>query len=166
MRHTASRRIALPAALIALLAGCSGDDATGPTETTVADLAGLWQASAFSQTSDADPSVGADLIAMGGNMNWSVQTTGSFTGTAVLPGALVGTGGTITLPLSGVIRLVDANTLRIDFVPEIPPLFTFLNAAFTLSGNTLTVIDSRSSFDFDGDGQKEGASVRAVFVRN
>jgi hypothetical protein len=131
------------------------------------DLAGTWEITEFSMTSAGDPAVTFDLIALGGSAHLGLQASGNFTGTAVIPGLLVGVpqGGPITLPLAGVVRLVDGVTLRIDFIPEIPPVFTALEAGFTLEGNSLTVVDEAATYDFDNDGAREPARFRAVLFR-
>ena len=150
-----------------LLAAC-GDGGTAPDEFTIADLAGSWDASELSVTAKASSAVSMDLIASGGAVHWATQPSGNFTGTAVLPGALIGMpeAGVVTLPLSGVMRLTTPNKLRIDFIPEIPPIFTTMDPGFTVDGNRLTILDDTAEFDFDGDQVKEPAVFRAQFVRN
>jgi hypothetical protein len=74
--------------------------------------------------------------------------------------------GVVTVPLAGVMRLTSPDRLRIDFVPEIPPIFTTMDPGFTVVGNRLTILDDTANFDFDNDGEKEPATFQAQFVRN
>lgn len=162
-----SPAIALLGLFMAMVA-CDGGGGTEPDELTIADLAGSWQGTQFSVTSQANPALVFDLISSGGSVNVSVQTQGTFTGTASLPGDLIGSPelGVITVPLAGVMRLMNEATLRIDYIPEIPPIFTTMDPEFTLNGNSLTIIDDTADFDFDGDGVEEPAIFRGTLSRN
>jgi len=156
-------RCTVVAALL-LLAGCSGDP-TGPP--SVLDrLAGTWTGEAFTVTSNADAAQVLDLVALGGTLTLAIGPSGSFSGSALLPGGLFGAPGLITIPLSGVIRIVDATTLRIDFVPEVLPVFTAFTTTFVLDEHTLTLQDGGSSWDFDEDGENEPATLSGRFRRN
>ena len=160
-------RATLGALLITFAVGCTGDGPTGPEGFTIADLAGTWTGDGFTVTSKADPSVKMDLVALGGTVGWSVTPNGTFSGTAVIPGEGFGFPGTITVPLSGVLRVVSETTLRVDFVPEIPPMFATFIGAFTLVDDVLTLDDDdESSFDFDQDGVQEPALLHVSFRRN
>lgn len=151
---------------VALLAGCE-DGGTGPGEFNVADLAGSWDATELSVTSKADPALSVRLIEGGGAVHWAIQPSGAFLGTAVVPGVLLELPniGVVTVPLSGRIRLLDPSTLRLDFIPEIPPMFTTVDGSFTLTGNTLTLVDEDAEYDFNLGGSDEPAVLRAVLVR-
>lgn len=167
MRSTTSGiRSTLGVALICMIAGCAGDDATGPAEPSVADLAGLWMGMSFSITSTADPALKMDLMGMGGTLSWAIQASGSFSGTAVVPGALLGQEGAITIPVSGVMRVVESTTLRVDFVPEIPPFFTAFTSQYSVVGDVLTLHDDGAKYDFDGDGVNDPAVLHGTFSRN
>jgi len=157
---------ALLAAIIPLVA-CS-DGSTEPDQMTVADLAGAWFGSQFSISSQANPRVGIDVVAAGGTVTVAIQPSGTFSGTAAMPGFLIGTPqiGVVTVPMSGVFRLLGENTLRMDFIPEIPPLFVAMNTSFTYSGDVLTVTDPNTEFDFDNDGTGEPAVFQASLRRN
>lgn len=151
-----------------LVSGCGEEGATAPDELTIASLAGSWTGTEFAISSSADSAIALDLIASGGAILVSVEPIGSFTGTAVIPGVLIGDPalGTLTVPLAGVMRLIDETTLRIDFVPEIPPIFTTMDPTFTLSGNTLTILDESAEFDFDADGATEPSVYQIRFGKN
>jgi hypothetical protein len=165
-RHPKRLAAVLAVALLASLTACATDDTTGPEAPSVADLAGTWAGVSFALESAASPGLGIDLMQMGGSMTLAITTSGSFTGLVVLPGLVVNQPGTVTIPLAGVIRMLDDTTLRIDFVPEIPPIFTTLNTTFTLERRSLSLVDPGSKFDFDGDGVSEGAIFRGSFLRN
>jgi hypothetical protein len=152
---------------LALLVACS-DAGTEPDGFAIADLAGSWESTAFSVTSQADASLSFDLIGGGGAVNVSIQPSGNFTGTAVIPGVLIGNPemGVLTVPLAGVMRLMEGDRLRIDFIPEIPPIFTTMDPAFTLSGNSMTIVDDTADFDFDGDGIEEPSVFTGTLTRN
>jgi hypothetical protein len=167
--HTMLRK--LPSWTFALFAASSlgACDAAGPLEVdglVIADLAGVWELTAIAVTSDADPSVRFDLIGAGGATTFSIQSSGNFTGSVLIPAALTG-GVDMTVPLSGVMRLMAEGTqLWINFVPEVPPFFTTMQASFELDGGALTILNEGSAFDFDGDGVPEPATLFAEAIRH
>lgn len=149
------------------IAGC-GDDGAGPEEGPMAEYAGTWEGTQFALVSAANSQIAFDLIGAGGSMVFSVQANGNFSGTATIPGALMGAPemGTITIPLSGVMNPMDGGKLRISFIPEIPPLFTTMDPEATLVGNTLSLYMADGAFDFDQDGVTETAILQGEMVRN
>jgi len=157
--------------MIATLAagGLSGCDTGSPMESDMLkleDLAGVWQVTSFAVTSNDDPAVGMDLTQMGMATTISLGTQGNFTGSVLLPGLLTGLGD-VTVPIAGIMRLMDdPNYLRIDFVPEIPPFFTAMQSEVEVVGNILTLVDEFSDFDFDQDGVGEPATWHIVAARN
>ena len=97
----------------------------------------------------------------------AVTPSGTFTGTTTLPGAFMGMPGVVTVPISGVMRVSDTQSLRIDFVPEMPPALVTFVGPFTLVGDVLTVDDEEEArHDFDGDGATEPAAVHIVLQRS
>lgn len=162
------RRNALPMVIAALLAaGLAACDSGSPMESdmmTLADLAGTWEVTSFSYTSNDNPAMAFGLIQAGGVSTLSIQPQGNFTGTILLPDAITGQGD-MTLPISGIMRLVDVACIRIDFVPEIPPFFMAMETDFELRGNTLTIINTTSDFDFDQDGVPEPATLQVTAER-
>jgi hypothetical protein len=153
----------------ALFASCGGSDSPSAIDGTVtaADLAGVWEASQFRMTSKENSLLQFDMIQLGGAMNFAIQPQGSFTGTVFIPAAISADQTGYTVPLSGVMRITnEAANLRIDFVPEIPPLFTAMEPSLELIDNTLTITDGTVSFDFDRNGSDEPADFQAVFTRN
>jgi hypothetical protein len=160
-------RAILGTLVVIAAAGCSGDSPTGSAELGIADLAGTWISEAFVMTSRDQPSVTLDLMALGASITWAVKPSGAFSGTAVLPGGGFSASGTLTVPMSGVLRIVDAETIRVDFVPEIPPMFATFIGSFTFGGDAMTIVDDDETvFDFDGDGVPEPATLHTRFRRH
>lgn len=147
--------------------GCSDSstNSTGVDESS--QLTGTWNSQQFAIRSTADPAISFDLVGAGGTLLFSIQPLGTFTGTAVLPGTLVGMPDlpSISFPLSGVITLVDEEIMTINFVPEIPPVFMNLSTEYEFVGDQIGFTDA-TSFDFDQDGILEEAMMEAVLVRN
>ena len=158
-------RLALVGLLVTLAAGCTADSPTDTSELTIADFAGTWVCESFFVVAKDDPATKFDMITMGVSLSWSVTPSGTFTGSAVVPAVDFGVGPSITVPMSGVLRLVSTETMRIDFVPEFPPMFTTFIGSFTLAGDALTVNDDEATYDFDGDGVVEQATLRATLRR-
>lgn len=162
--HMARRLVGM--ALLGALAGCAGDDGVVPLDPTQEGLPGAWRATEFSIADQADPTVRLDLVVLGGSMTLSITPSGAFAGTAVVPGVLYDQPGFVTIPLTGLVRPIDAHKMRIDFVPEVPPFFIAFAPAFTLDERTLTFVDPDTRFDFDGDGLTEPATTTASLTRN
>jgi hypothetical protein len=163
------RRVLSPLVVLAslgVLGGCAADSSVAPEDTVFDRLAGSWRGTEFVVSSLADPSISMNLVEMGGGLDLDFTPAGAFSGSAVLPGAVAGLPGLITIPLSGVVKLVDEETLRIDFVPEVPPVFSTFTTTFTLDEHRFEIVDPGSSFDFDKDGVNEPARIFGVFLRN
>jgi hypothetical protein len=144
-----------------MFVGCGDDDGAKPRVITLADFAGSWSATEYKVTTKTVPAFSIDVIDVGGSFTMAADNAGNYTGTAVIPAEL---GGPVTLDFAGTIALVTQDTLQVNFNPEIPPLLTNFRAAFQLSGNTLTVIDSNTTFDFGAGEQPaifEGTMVRS-----
>lgn len=152
---------------VVLALGC-GDNGTEPDGISAADFAGSWEVTSFVVTSHDDPNLSSDLIAGGAAIHVAVQPSGSFSGAAVIPGELVSIPeiGVVTVPLAGVVRVVDQETLVVEFVPQIPPVFTTWNAEFTLIGDVLTAVDTDAEFDFGDDSTWDRAIFQTTMVRN
>lgn len=131
------------------------------------DLAGNWEAIEFTVQQIENPDLQVDLILAGGGMRLGIQPNGAFSGIVTFPGSLLGQPEIplLAIPLSGVIDVVDAESLRLDFVPELPPLFITGYTGFALAGDTLELIDESSKFDFDQDSVEEPATLHGTFVR-
>lgn len=148
------------------LVGCGGDDDGGPTAPdvlTVEDLAGTWNATQYTITSNANPALSVDLIAVGGAFTWTADVNGNFTGEVTIPAIA---GGPATVQFQGTYALLSETSLQVTFNPDIPPLLTSGTVDFDLTGNTATITDDTESFDFDMDGTPESATVVGVLVRS
>ena len=162
------RLLLVPLLFVALsVPGCGGDDddngGTGPDLITIADFAGTWNATEFRATSLDDPQIQFELVAAGGSMTITVQPDGAFTGTVSFPDP--DTGQIVTIPVSGTFTLVSQTEVEADFALEIPPLLEDTTVEFELVGNTLTLHEDVTTFDFDFDGDIDPASFDATFVR-
>jgi hypothetical protein len=151
----------IPAILVVLLvgmlvAGCDDD------EVTVADFAGAWEATQYQATSHASAEVSIELISIGGAFTFNANDTGTFTGEVVIPEAL---GGPVTVPFEGAFELLSQDSVNVNFDPEIPPVLTDFGGQFELDGDTLTIIEENTTFDFDGDGVGEPARFEGTVVR-
>lgn len=146
----------------ALTVGCSDDDDGGnkPVPITLADFEGTWEASSYKLTNPAVP-LTIDLVQNGGSFDFTAADDGTFTGSAVIPGAMVGAPNDLELNYAGYVELVTQDTVKVVFDPEIPPFITTFTGAFTLSGDTFTITDESQMFDFDGPGPE--GEVPAIF---
>lgn len=144
------------AVLIATFAvGCGGD-----SDITVGDLEGSWQASSVAITANDDPTAAMDLIAVGGTLLLETDESGRTEASLTLPAAA---GGPADLTAIGQFELIDQETLGVDWEQEIPPMLIDYSGSFTLDGDTLTVTDENSMFDF-GSGVVPSTNA-AVFER-
>ena len=148
------------------LVGCSsddGDNGTDPDPIVIADLAGAWDCTQFLAVSTDDPQVQFELIALGGSLAVTVQPDGSFVGEASIPDSDSGT--PFDVPFGGTFSLVSQTVLSMQFAVEIPPFLENGTAEFTLVGNTMTLHQEVTTFDFDFDGQDDPATFDATLVR-
>lgn len=140
------------------------DDATG---VEIADLAGLWNATQFEYSDNANPSFSLDAVAdAGGEVTLDVSESGSFSGTLMIPGLTVdpSSGETITLPIGGTLA-VDGENLTVNFNDTTLSYQIFGNfvATFTLEGDVLTFVNDDTSFDFpDSIEEQAGLGARGA----
>ena len=139
------RTLIAPLLAVTFVAGCG--DST-PEEVAEA-LAGTWNATSVVFTNKANSSETFDPLAGGG----SVNTTTTFTAAGGFSGSFTELGGTFVVQGT---NLIFTNPGKSD--PD--------TAAFTLSGNTLTLTVDDVDFDFDDDGVDESASVTIVLQRS
>ena len=144
------------------------DNTTGAEVEGIARFAGTWQCKQFSITHNEHPGVVIDLVGNGGAVQMSIQASGTFSGTATIPGVILGDPemGPVTVPISGVLRDLGTDRVRFDFIPEIPPVFTTMDTEYAFIGNTLTLEDQESVFDFNGDGTGEPGTFSGHFTRS
>jgi len=145
------------------LSSCSSDDFIEPEEIVIADLAGTWTCTQFLAVSTVDPQIQFELISMGGALSVTVAPDGSFVGNASFPDP--DTGLPVAVPFAGTFDLASQTVLLMGFVVEIPPFLENGSYEFTLNGNTLTLHEEVSDFDFDFDGVADPAEFDATFVR-
>jgi hypothetical protein len=158
--------VALALVIAPVLPACS-DAATGPGAEGIAMFAGTWRCTQFSITHNKQAGTVFDLVGSGGAVQMSIQSSGTFSGTATVPGPLLGHAamGPVTVPLSGILRMVGEGIVRIDFIPDIPPVFTTMETEYTMIGHTLALKNEESVFDFDGDGVGEPGRFSWIFTR-
>ena len=145
------------------LSSCSSDDPVEPDEIVIADLAGTWNCTQFLAVSTVDPQVQFELISMGGSLVVNVAPDGSFVGNASFPDP--DTGMPVAVPFAGTFNLASQTVVVAGFVVEIPPFLEDGSFIFTLIGNTMTLHQEVTTFDFDFDGVDDPAEFDATFVR-
>lgn len=127
-----------------VLTACDDDDTT--TSVEVADLAGAWNTTQFEYTDNANPSFSIDVIStLNGSLTIDVNETGSFTGEVEIPNVTPG-----PLPIGGTFS-ISGDSLSVDFnaQTESYDLVDDFDAAFTLSGNVLTLTNNDVTYDFN-----------------
>ena len=145
------------------LSGCSSDDFIEPDEIVIADLAGTWTCTQVLAVSTVDPQVQFELIALGGALSVTVAPDGTFVGEASFPDP--DTGLPVAVPFAGTFNLASQTVVVAGFVVEIPPFLEDGSFDFTLIGNTMTLHQEVTTFDFDFDGVDDPAEFDATFVR-
>jgi hypothetical protein len=118
-----------------------------------AELVGDWRATQFIMTNKANPTEQADLIQFGISYSLAIQSNGNYTSTLAIPGE----GSMIESGSSS----VQGDQITVD--PSNDDSYT---KTYAISGNTLTVIDDDSEFDFDDDGIEESANLTIVLQKN
>ena len=148
------RTLSTTVLVAALVVGCN--DSTDPGNVSENDLAGVWTATQFLLTSTADPTVTVDMISQGGTFSLTINADGTFFEAGLFPGnppKVENGSGTYVIQGTNLI-LTEAD----DPVPFV--------LAFVLSGNTLTLSSTDETFDFDGDGVEEAATLEMVLTRS
>ncbi len=136
------RTLIAPLLAVTFVAGCG--DST-PEEVAEA-LAGTWNATSVVFTNKANSSETFDPLAVGGSVNIT------FTAAGGVSDSFTELGGTFVIQGT---NLIFTNPGKSD--PD--------TAAFTLSGNTLTLTVDDVEFYFDDDGVDESASLAIVLQR-
>jgi hypothetical protein len=148
-----------------LFVGC-GDDGGGgsdPDLIVLSDFEGSWAAASYRVTSAVNSQITLELVEMGGAFGWDADDEGEFTGRGFIPAALAGM--SLEMPFQGSFEIVTQESITVSFIPEYPPFLTETRSAFTLVGNTFTIRDDNTEFDFDGDQQMEPAIFEGTMVR-
>lgn len=136
------------AVLTLLASGCS-DSGTEPDGITIGDFTGTWQASSHTFTNSADAGETFDLIANGGETRVTVLSGGRARTWVTI--------GTFYDEWDAQLS-INGNVLTSTPAEATRPVKHW---TFTLVGNTLTLTDSDSEFDFTLSG---GAEVPATEV--
>jgi hypothetical protein len=147
-----------------LFVGCGDDDGAGPKIIKVSDFEGSWVASSYKVTSAAKDPVSIELVSLGGAFAWDADDEGSFAGRGFVPASLTGT--SLELEFDGVFELISQDSITVDFTPEFPPFLEDTRAGFTLVGDTFTITDENTYFDFDGDEVPEPAIFEGTMTRH
>ena len=135
-----SKWIAALAATVA--AGCG--DSTG---VEIQDLVGTWQAQSYTFTDQA-----------GGSANLVVTQGASYTLT-------VTEGGTASTLFDNGVGSTSSNSGNLSSDGQTLTITGDVFAA-TRDGNSLTLVDTSSEYDFDGDGSDDPATLTIVLSRN
>ncbi len=136
---------------IVVACGNSGE----PTQVTVEDLVGTWNASQFRVTDESGTIMPFDIIAFGGRLTITVTSGGGFAGT------LKATAVASENPVSGTVS-VQGSTLTLTFTQG---LTQPISGQFVLSGDTLTITGTGLRVEFEGQ-TIESATILLVLRRS
>jgi hypothetical protein len=141
---------------VGLVAGCGGDDGTGPSGITMAELVGSWDAVEVVFTNLANPSETMDLVALGADVTLTASSGGDFALVMMLPGEGYQVQTGVVSVQGGRVVIED------DDDPGEPGTFSA-----DLDGNLLTLelVDGEVEIDFDDDGVDDPADLRLVLGR-
>ncbi|MGK7310939.1 MAG: hypothetical protein ACN0LA_01765 [Candidatus Longimicrobiales bacterium M2_2A_002] len=143
--------------VLAVFAAAACDDDDDATGLVVSDLSGNWNVTQFEYTDNGNTAFSVDVITdLGGTVTLNVASDGSFTGTIEVPAAQTG-----QVPMAGTFT-ISGGTLNIDFTGQasMAGLVSDIAAAYTLSGNTLTLTNDDVNYDFP-DSIEIGAGIGA-----
>ncbi len=149
--------VALGIACAVSLVGC-GDD--GPSAPPAETLVGTWSATAVDLVSVANAAVRVDLVDdYGATLTLTLTANDAFTMVLDYPDAGPGGpwGGDATV--TGTWSSTDVLTLQTTPTSQ-------WQFETVLSGNTLTLTEADTSFDFDGDGTPEDADFGMTLTRD
>ncbi len=134
--------------LALMTSSCSSNPSSPDDANALKALAGTWKATEVIYTSKADSTVSENILeTMGFEYTMTIKADGSYTVTTKFQGQTFNFSGTFNEEEDGGIGSDEPNT------------------TVTVSGNTLTMIDTDTSWDFDKDGTEEPAILKMVFVR-
>jgi hypothetical protein len=134
------------------------NDGSYPPIIFTEDFEGHWEATGYTVISKTDPPDTINTIAFGAEFEFDVGADGTALGTALIPGAFTGGNDTTFTDVPAEFMLITQSTMTIAFDPEIPPFLTNTTGAFTLDGNTYTLIDDNARFNF-GEGEVDATAV-------
>ncbi len=141
----------------AALGACKSSTSSNPC----ADFQGTWNSTDFTYTASADPTITANLASLGASINLTVDDNCNYTGTANIPTITTGAAninGNFTLESDSTLALHDATAVG-----------AVINNTYqyTLTGNSLTLVNPNTTFDFDLTGPNPAipATVTIVFSK-
>jgi hypothetical protein len=140
--------------LSAALAVACGDDGGPGDNVTIADLAGTWNATTVTYTSQLDGSQRVDLVAGDGKATLTISSDGRYT--FVLepdPG---------DHEVSSGFAVVESGFLLVQNVIEPGVTVAF---AMTVTNGTLSLLTDEVEYDFDGDDEAEPAFLQVGLRR-
>lgn len=135
------RKLTLPLAVLVAfgVAACDDDDdGTGPSADAMTQISGSWQAQSFTYVAQDNPDNSIDLMDFGSQISLDITrtsaTTGTFTGTALLPPL----GITEPTQIGGEVTAAAQNQLLVDFNAATNQLFDDLSVTYQVTGSTFT----------------------------
>jgi hypothetical protein len=140
------------------------NDGSYPPIIFTEDFEGLWEATGYTVTSDADPQTSINTIDLGATFEFDVGNDGTALVDAFIPEALAGEDLTFT-DIPAAFQLEYQDTVTIAFTPEVPPFLTNTRGYFTLDGDEYVLVDEDAMFDFDGDLVPEPARAVVEILR-
>ena len=157
-----SRRWSRTIALVATVAlgSCGGSTTELPTDPPeIQPFVGRWDATVFRVTSDADTTIVADLIDIGGDFTLSIEASGTYT--AQLSFTATDSLGIQPFVEIGQLSVTDGFvTLR----PTVPP-GSPASSAYTFVREDYLILDGPTEFDFNLDQEPDPAQLLAELQR-
>jgi hypothetical protein len=136
---------------IAFLAACSSGDVTAPNP-SVADFVGDWNGVSLVLTSQSDPTISPDLIALGATFSLNVQKSGEYTAILLYSGGASTEIGKVE---------VSGQSVTLD---RTYPSKSTTSGVYSTQGDHL-ILDGETQFDFNLDGTAEPALVHFDLVK-
>lgn len=146
-------KLTLPLALVVAfgVAACDDDDGTGLSADAMAQISGSWQAQSFTFVAQDNPDNSLNLMDFGSQISLDITrtsaTTGTFTGTALLPPL----GITDPTPIGGEVTAAGQSQLLVDFNAATNQLFDDLTVSYNVTGSTFTWITTDVTMPTDED---------------
>jgi hypothetical protein len=142
---------------------CSSSDGEGDefslvgSNTSIAEIAGNWNATkGLFQSASLGPATETDVVAEGGSVTLSIQTTGQFSITVKEAGRT---------PDTSTGRMAFDEDLLVIFFDDDPGEWEYFGIVHNEPNLSIQGGNGSADFDFDGDGTKEPAYVDFEFVR-
>lgn len=131
--------------LLVALSSCSDDD--NPTNSGIS-IQGTWDVTEYKYISQADPTVTFDFLTeFGASFTMTVSENGAYTMSGTVQGVPFSFSGNFSEDSNGDISADDPNT------------------TVTVTNNTITMVSTDESWDFNEDGTDEPANLRVVMTK-